>query len=598
MASLAAEGSGGGGGGGGGTAPTPIPTPAIDVPNTPVASLAAEEELSNPSGSPTRPNMVGDGQEFMPHPLNNLVSPMLTDMYQLTMTYAYWHAGRHEEHAVFELFFRKNPFEGEFTIFVGLDQVLAHLKNFHFTTSDIDYIRQLLPNAKPEFFDYLAAMDCSKVVVSAVKDGTIVFPRTVLLKVEGPLAVGQLLETTLLNLVNYPSLICTNAARMRLAAQPKNDPEKKVILLEFGLRRAQGPDGGISASRYAVAGGFDGTSNVLAGKLTGIMVSGTHAHAFVQSYTGFHMIQDPMLNGVDLLAQVQELRTTKPMWMETNSSELAAFIAYALCFPDNFLALVDTYDTLNSGVFNYIMVARCLIRLGYSPKGIRLDSGDLAYLSKECRRRIDEAATDFDEPELAKSIIVASNDIHEEVLLSLNNQGHCIDAFGIGTHLVTCKAQPALGCVYKLVEINGSPRIKLSQEIGKVVIPGKKKIYRLLNAEGCPLIDLIQRESEPPPKIGERVLCRHPFQENKRCLVTPTAVVELLEVVFDGPNGYCAKIATAEEMREKSSSQLKTFREDIIRPLNPTPYKVAVSQALYSFLHDLWLQNMPIPELT
>ena len=164
------------------------------------------------------------------------------------------------------------------------------------------------------------------------------------------------------------------------------------------------------------------------------------------------------------------------------------------------------------------MVAICLIRLGYSPKGIRLDSGDLAYLSTECRRKIDATADELGVPGLKKSIIVASNDINESVLLSLNSQGHCIDAFGIGTHLVTCQAQPALGCVYKLVEINGSPRIKLSQEIGKVVIPGKKRIYRLLNAEGCPLIDLIQRDTEPPPRPGERVLCRHPFQENKRCL--------------------------------------------------------------------------------
>lgn len=247
---------------------------------------------------------------------------------------------------------------------------------------------------------------------------------------------------------------------------------------------------------------------------------------------------------------------------------------------------------------NFIIVAICLSKLGYTAKGIRLDSGDLAYLSKVCRSIIDAAADEHDCPSLKEAIVVASNDINEEVLHSLNNQGHAIDAFGVGTHLVTCQAQPALGCVYKLVEVCQSPRIKLSQDIEKVVIPGRKNVYRLCNKNGSPLIDYITRDDEPAPQPGERVLCRHPFQENKRCIVIPSIVIELLQVAWDGPAGFCAKEATCEEMREVSTRSLGQFREDIIRPLNPTPYKVSVSATLYTFLHQLWLQNMPIPELS
>lgn len=308
------------------------------------------------------------------------------------MAYAYWRAGRHTESAIFELFFRKCPFKGEYVIFAGLDQVIRFIRNFGFTADDIAYLRSLpaLAGADSGFFEYLAQLDCSQVVVSALPEGTICFPRVTLITVSGPLIVGQLLETTLLNLVNFPSLIATNAARMRLAAG------QDKTLLEFGLRRAQGPDGGISASRYAFLGGFDGTSNVLAGKLSGINVSGTHAHAFVQSYTGWENIKDPMLNGKNLVECVKAIKSAHEDWFgRTNESELAAFVGYALSFPDSFLALIDTYDTCKSGLLNFIVVALALHELGFKAKGVRLDSGDLAYLSKECRRILSEAAKVF-----------------------------------------------------------------------------------------------------------------------------------------------------------------------------------------------------------
>ncbi|EQC41969.1 nicotinate phosphoribosyltransferase [Saprolegnia diclina VS20] len=391
-------------------------------------------------------------------PTNALVTPLLTDLYQITMAYAYWKVGRHTEDATFDLFFRKNPFKGEFTVFAGLEEVLFFLNAFKFTESDVAYLRDVMPQGtEAGFFDWLLSLDCSNVKIYALKEGTIAFPRIPVLRIEGHLGITQLLETGLLNLLNYASLIATNAARFIKAAG------KDKTLLEFGLRRAQGPDGGISASRYSYMAGFHGTSNVLAGKLFGIPIKGTHAHAFVQAHRSLDDVKQTMLNGVDFKALTLQYRA-KLNADNTNDGELAAFISYALAFPQAFLALVDTYETLSSGVPNFLAVALALHDLGYKAQGIRLDSGDLAYLSKEARRHFKAAAAKFNLPDFANFNIVASNDINEAVLNSLNDQGHEIDSFGIGTHLVTCQAQPALGMVYKLVEIGGQARIKLSQE--------------------------------------------------------------------------------------------------------------------------------------
>ncbi|XP_046742032.1 nicotinate phosphoribosyltransferase isoform X3 [Diprion similis] len=534
---------------------------------------------------------------------NSVVQPLLTDLYQITMAFAYWKSGKVLDRAVFDLYFRKNPFQGEFTIFAGLGECLKFLENFYYSDSDIEYLQSTLPaSVEPEFYEYLRNLTAQDVTLCAIEEGSVVFPRVPLIRVQGPLIMVQLLETTLLTLVNYASLMATNAARYRMVAG------KNVSLLEFGLRRAQGPDGGLSASKYSYIGGFDGTSNVLAGKLFGIPVKGTHAHAYITSFTGVEDLQNKTLvhkkTGItyDLLALAYTYRDSiaselGALVSEASDGELAALISFAIALPEGFMALVDTYDVKRSGLLNFCAVALALSDLGYQAIGIRIDSGDLAYLSMTAREVFEKIAVKYNLPWFAKLTIVASNDINEETILSLNEQGHKIDCFGIGTHLVTCQKQPALGCVYKMVEINDQPRIKLSQDVGKVTMPGKKNAYRLYGADGHALIDLLQRSIEDPPQVGDKVLCRHPFQESKRAYVIPTRVESLYKVYWE--NGKISTpLPTLEETRNRVQVSLRTLRNDHKRNLNPTPYKVAVSDDLYNFIHDLWLQNAPIGELS
>ncbi|XP_044740977.1 nicotinate phosphoribosyltransferase isoform X1 [Chrysoperla carnea] len=641
---------------------------------------------------------------------NGVVQPLLTDMYQITMAYGYWMSGKINDHAVFDLFFRKNPFQGEFTIFAGLAECMKFLKNFHYNDSDIEYLKRTLSNKiNPEFFVFLRQLTAKDVTVYAIDEGSVVFPRVPLLRVEGPLIIVQLLETTLLNLVNYASLVATNAARYRLASG------QHLRLLEFGLRRAQGPDGGLSASKYSYIGGFDGTSNVLAGKLFNIPVGGTQAHSYITSFSGFTELQTTELahKTTGVTHNLLELSLTwrnklipifQVVGTEVSDGELAALISFAIAFPDGFMALVDTYDvkryhtsmlcdkhainnnkqppiTLNSnttsptsvasssssnhkdtgeheqyeqqhhrgvkqlktttnnvnrnnrnrstsisstcykcinirsedhinrptylssepcwrsGLLNFCAVALALNELGYRALGIRIDSGDLAYLSNIARQHFQLIGEQFDCEWFSKLTIMASNDINEDTILSLNEQGHQIDCFGIGTHLVTCQRQPALGCVYKMVEINGQPRIKLSHDVDKVTMPGRKDAYRLYSASGHALIDLLQRSIEAPPEVGVRVLCRHPFEESKRAYVIPAKVQRLHKVYW--ANGQIQQpVSTLSEIRDRVTMSLKTLRTDIKRNLNPTPFKVAVSDCQYNFLHDLWLENAPIGELS
>ena len=283
--------------------------------------------------------------------VNSIVQPLLTDLYQITMAYAYWKSGKKDSLATFDLFFRKNPFSGEFTIFAGLHEVLLFLENFKYTVDDISYLKSVLPaTTEDEFFDYLLNLNSLNIKLYAIPEGTVVFPREPLMRVEGPLPVCQLLETTLLTLVNFASLMTTNAARYRIAAG-------SIQLLEFGLRRAQGPDGGLSASKYSYVGGFDATSNVLAGKLYGIPVRGTHAHAFVMSYSSLEELNTRKLfnrktdQDEDFIDRASKYRcelASLANIIETEASvgEFAAFIAYAIAFPDSFTALIDTYDVV------------------------------------------------------------------------------------------------------------------------------------------------------------------------------------------------------------------------------------------------------------
>lgn len=401
---------------------------------------------------------------------NGIVQPLLTDLYQITMAYAYWKAGKHDARSVFDLFFRKNPFNGEFTIFAGLEECLKFLDNFKYSESDIEYIKQILPShIEKEFYQYLRCLTAKDIRLYAVKEGTVVFPRMPLLRVEGPLIVAQLLETTLLNLVNFASLMATNAARYRMAAG-------KLKLFEFGLRRAQGPDGGLSASKYAYIGGFDGTSNVLAGKLFNIPVKGTHAHSYITSFNGFNEINNqelaplgggPPENLLELAVNFRSklVSVFNVLLSEINDGELAAFVSFAIALPGNFMALVDTYDVKKSGLINFCATALALHQMGYRALGVRLDrwgklgvltlkdvglqagffSGDLAYLSCVAREYFKLVAEAYNIPYFVDLLIMASNDINEETILSLNEQLHCIDAFGIGTHLVSLLLKPKTG---------------------------------------------------------------------------------------------------------------------------------------------------------
>ncbi|EGI64479.1 Nicotinate phosphoribosyltransferase [Acromyrmex echinatior] len=576
---------------------------------------------------------------------NDIVQPLLTDLYQITMAYAYWKSGNY---AVFDLFFRKNPFQGEFTIFAGLEECIKFLKKFRYSSSDIKYLKLIMPTVDQRFFDYLQSLTASNVTIYAIDEGSVVFPKIPLMRVEGSLIMVQLLETTLLTLVNYASLMATNAARYRMMAG------KNIMLFEFGLRRAQGPNGGLSASKYSYVGGFDGTSNVLAGKLFNIPVRGTHAHSYITSFTDISDLQEKTLahkqtGGIlDVLELACKYREAVADDLGVSASqasdgELAALISYAIAFPERFTALVDTYDVKkippmfrepcnplhqgdsirllfalmkwtarftkrwhfkngsgyggnSSGLLNFCAVALALNNLGYKAIGIRIDSGDLAYLSNVARDIFEKIAIKYDIPWFAKLMICVSNDINEQTIISLNEQDHKIDCFGIGTHLVTCQRQPALGCVYKMVEINNKPRIKLSQEVEKITIPARKNAYRLYGSDGYALIDLLQLTTEDPPQVMQKILCRHPFQQTKRSNVTPSRVESLYKIYWkDGK--LCQPLPTLEEIRNKVQESLKTLRNDYKRNLNPTPYKVAVSDTLYRFINELWSQNAPIGEL-
>src|SRR5580765_7038177 len=363
---------------------------------------------------------------------------LLTDLYQLTMAYGYWKSGRAEREAVFHLFFRKAPFRSGFTIAAGLEPVIDFLRTFQFTHEDLEFLGTLKgsdgqPLFDHRFLEYLRPLRF-KCDLDAIPEGTVVFPQEPVLRVQGPILQCQLVESALLNFINFQSLIATKAARVCLAA--RGEP-----VLEFGLRRAQGVDGALSASRAAYIGGCASTSNVLAGKLYGIPVSGTHAHSWVMAF----------------------------------DDEREAFRAYAEAMPNNCVFLVDTYDTLE-GVRRAVEVGQWLRKHGHEMLGIRLDSGDLAWLSIEARKILDAAG-------FPKAFIVASNDLDEQIIQSLKEQGAAITVWGVGTKLVTAYDDPALGGVYKLGAIRDEKgkwvyKLKLSEQSAKISPPGIQQVRR------------------------------------------------------------------------------------------------------------------------
>jgi nicotinate phosphoribosyltransferase len=461
----------------------------------------------------------------------------------------------------------------------GYDLVQEILENFKFSPNELHYLQSLpaFHKADPRFFEALRNLDLSDLQIWGMPEGELAFPRLPILQVRGPILKAQLLESALLNAVNFASLVATYSRRIRVAAGDRS-------LIEFGLRRAQGPNGAMTATRASYLGGFDGTSNVLAAMKFHIPAVGTMAHSFVQSF--FEPLKSFEWRGEDITRLLEELK--KEDGLETNDRELSAFFSYAQAIPDHVLLLVDTYDTLHSGVPNAIRIFKILRKFGHEPLGIRLDSGDLVYLSKETRKLLDEAG-------FHKTKIFASNELDEKIIASLQDQGAQIDSYGVGTRLVTAASDPALGGVYKLVELDGRPRMKISQQTAKLVIPGAKSVYRLLGSNGKMLLDLLTHQSEPAPKAGEEILAFHPSDPFKKTWVTPSAVLPLLVPLYK--DGRWLETSDLTAKRQRSLEGMRALREDIVRMANPAPYKVSLSRKLKDLLDTLYNQERPAAKL-
>lgn len=466
---------------------------------------------------------------------------MATDLYQLTMMYGYLRAGRAEKTAVFDVFYRENPCGGGYAIAAGLEQVIDYVANLHFSDDDIAYLRSLRLFDE-EFLERLRRFRF-RGDIWAIPEGTVVFPYEPLVRVKAPLFEAQLLETALLSIINHQTLIATKASRVVHAAEGQ-------AVLEFGLRRAQGPDSGLYGARAAIIGGCRATSNVLAGQRFGVPVSGTHAHSWVMSFP----------------------------------SELDAFRAYASAYPDKCVLLVDTYDTLRSGVPNAIIVAEELRARGYNLLGIRLDSGDLAYLSKEARKMLDAAGF----PDVK---IYASGDLDELLIRDLKMQGAKIDMWGVGTRLITSADCPSLGGVYKLAaEEDGSgllPKIKISENPAKINNPGLKKVWRLISRRsGMALADLIALDHENIDTTQPLTIF-DPVNTWKRKTLTEFEAEELLKPVFLGGELVYQKPASLLDIQKHAEESLSVFWPEYKRLTNPHAYIVDLSQELWNLKHEL-----------
>jgi nicotinate phosphoribosyltransferase len=458
-------------------------------------------------------------------------SPLLTDLYQLTMLAGYLEEGMETKPAVFDLYFRTNPFEGGYAVFAGLEPALDFLEQVRFSEDDLEYLSGL-GLFKARFIEFLRGFRF-RGTVTAPPEGTLVFANEPLLTVEGTLAEVQFVETALLNIINFQSLVATKAARICHAAAGAE-------VFEFGLRRAQGGDGGLSASRAAFVGGCIGTSNALAGKLFGLPVRGTQAHSWIQAFP----------------------------------DELASFRSYAATFPESTILLVDTYDTLRSGVPNAITVARELHKQGRRILGIRIDSGDLAYLSHEARQMLDNAG-------LKDVKIVVSNDMDEFVIESVRSESGRVDIYGVGTSLVTCAGAGggALGGVYKLVEIDGEPKLKVTGDLAKSTLPGKKRVLRVVEPEGRFIQDVVCLEGETI-SCGDTVYDpTNPLQHTT--IPTGVEIRVLREVVM--VNGIrCFYKEPLASMAERCRKELACLPNGCIRLIKPHRYKVSMSDKLTS----------------
>ncbi|MCY1634288.1 nicotinate phosphoribosyltransferase [Marinifilum sp. D737] len=458
---------------------------------------------------------------------------LYTDFYELTMAQGYFLSGKKQEQTVFDYYYRTNPYKGGYLVFAGLYDLLQILQNFRYDDKNIEFLRK--SGLREEFLNYLKDFKFNATIYS-VREGEIVFPNEPIVRVEGNIIEAQLIETLLLNYLNFQSLIATKACRIRNVIGEK-------AFADFGLRRAQGL-GGVHASRAAVIGGADSTSNVYSGFNYDIPVSGTQAHAWVQSF----------------------------------DDELDAFRKYAEINPTSTVLLVDTYNTLKSGIPNAIIVAKELEEKGNKLIGIRLDSGDLAYLSKKARKMLDDEGLGYVQ-------IFASNQLNEYVIKSLNEQGARIDGYGIGTELVTGKDTGALDGVYKLVENNGNPRLKISENIEKITIPGRKKLMRYFDKDGKFFRDgILLAKEENADKIY------HPFHRDKNTEVSNYTVEELTQKVME--NGeILIESKTPGEINAYLKQRFNQLPDEHKRFISPHIYKVGISENLLD-LRDNMLKNI------
>ncbi|MCD1261502.1 nicotinate phosphoribosyltransferase [Paenibacillus athensensis] len=465
-----------------------------------------------------------------------------TDKYQINMMYAHWINGTHNDKAVFEAYFRKLPFAGGFAVFAGLERIVRYIEGLQFAEDDIAFLREQEEQYDEAFLEELRRFRFTGRLYS-VTEGTPVFPGEPLIRVEARVFEGQLVETALLNFMNYQTLIATKAARIRQAA-PHD------VLLEFGTRRAQEADAAIWGARAAYLAGFDATSNLRAAKLFGIPAKGTHAHA----------------------------------WVQGHATELEAFRRYAAALPDHVTLLVDTYDTLRSGVPNAIAVARELQRQGKQLNAIRLDSGDLAYLSKAARAMLDEAG-------FPNVRIVASNDLDENIIADLKAQDAAIDSWGVGTQLITAADQPALGGVYKLVarEQDGGyiPVIKISGNPEKVTTPGVKDAYRIVNRlTGKAEADYLAAPEEDDVREGRRIKLFDPLRPYLHKYIDDYDAQPLLQPIFlDGQRVY--ELPTLDDIRRHHAAQLELLWPEHRRKLHPAAYPVDLSERVWQMKMDL-----------
>ncbi|HEY2811238.1 MAG TPA: nicotinate phosphoribosyltransferase [Rhabdochlamydiaceae bacterium] len=464
---------------------------------------------------------------------------LLTDLYELTMAYGYWKLGIAEREAVFSLNFRKPPFKGPFAIAAGLETALDFLEHFHYSQSDLAYLEQLKTDAGQPLFDkafleYLSHFSL-KCDVDAVEEGTPVFPYEPLIRVQGPILHAQLLESPLLNILNFQSLIATKAARICWAARP--DP-----VVEFGMRRAQGIDGALSASRAAFIGGCESTSHVLGGKVFGIPVKGTQAHSWIMAF----------------------------------DEEEASFEAFAQVMPQNCIFLIDTYDSIE-GTKKAIEVAKRMRHKGVEMVGVRLDSGDLVKLSVEIRKLLDQSG-------FSHAKIMASNELDEYLIADLKRQGTKVTIWGVGTHLVTGKEQPALDGVYKLSAIKDAQgkwdyKIKISEQFVKVTNPGILQIRRFENAQGycCDMLYDIHTPLSSSSQFVDVLNSTYVKTSKKEWKYQDL----LVPVMRKGKRVYASP--TLEAMRGRALYELSRFNPEMRRFLNPEPYFVGMEKNL----HDL-----------